>query len=61
VQEAFYFIFKLIYLLLLLLYYYYCYFETGFVCEALARTGFEEQAGLELRDIYLPLPPKCLD
>ena len=46
-------------LLLLLLF-----FETEFLCSTaliFSETCFIDQAGLELTEIYLPLPPKCWD
>jgi hypothetical protein len=36
-------------------------FETGFLCVFLAGTGFLKQAGLELTDISLSLPPEYFD
>ena len=36
-----------------------CFFETGFLCVALAALELTLQAGLRLIEIHLPLPLKC--
>ena len=38
------------------------FFNTGFLCErvlAVLEVALVDQAGLELTDIHLPLPPEC--
>ena len=37
------------------------FFETKFHYVALTRTNYVDQAGLELTEFCLPLPPKCWD
>ena len=44
--------------------YIYLFFETGFFCVALEpvlELALVDQAGLELTEICLPLPPECWD
>ena len=43
---------------------FFLFFETGFLCVALEpvlELAIVDQAGLELREIHLPLPPECWD
>ena len=41
------------------LFIYFGFFETGFLCVALAVLELTLWSGLKLTEIYLPLPPKC--